>query len=320
MPELFKTTITSDVGEAAGFIQESLPVAFPTETVYGLGASVYDEVAIGRIYVAKGRPVSNPLIAHVDDPRQVAELTASISPAAEQLIEAFFPGPLTIVLPRSQRVPDVATGGLDTIAIRMPDHPTALALIAEVGEPLVAPSANRSGRPSPTTWEAVREDLDGRIACILTGERTRAGIESTVVDCTDDRPTLLRPGSVPVEALLGVVADLETNLDPDRRIERSPGMRFRHYAPGAKVILVKSPSDAVAAREAAFIGTEAPPDQTDFGLVRICEGDEEYAFELFDFLRECDRKNIARAFCQQPHPSGIGRALLDRLRRAAEQG
>lgn len=316
----YDTLLTTDVEEAASFIRRSHPVAFPTETVYGLGASVFDVKAIRRIYKAKGRPPSNPLIAHISDLSQLSALAATVSPAADRLISAFFPGPLTVVLPRADGVPDAATAGLDTIAIRMPDHDLARQLIAAAGSPLVAPSANRSGRPSPTTWEAVRDDLGGRIACILKGGRTQAGLESTVVDCTEDVPVLLRPGSLSVEALQDTVPDLVSGMTDDDRSARSPGMRFRHYAPDARVILIDSAAEAVPGDDHAFIGKTAPADAGAFSLVRVCASEEAYAYELFDFLRACDRRDVKQVYCQLPDPTGIGRALIDRLRRAAHFG
>lgn len=313
------TVVTSDVAVAADFIRRGWPVAFPTETVFGLGASVYDEVAIRRIYEAKGRPSSNPLIAHVVDPDEIRKLAASIPDTAQRLIEVFFPGPLTIVLKRAEDVPDVATAGLATIAVRMPDHPIASELIRAVGTPLVAPSANRSGRPSPTTWEAVREDLDGRIACILIGERSRSGLESTVIDCSDDVPVLLRPGSISIDALRRIIPSIRTSEPGDQALARSPGTRFRHYAPDAELVLVTSSREAVPSRDAAYIGLDAPEDPAQFGLARVCRDEAEYAYEIFDFLRECDRAGAVRVFCQKPQPSGIGLALLDRLQRAADR-
>lgn len=313
----FETRLTDSPEEAAAFVRRGLPVAFPTETVYGLGASVYDEQAIRRIYEAKGRPPSNPLIAHVASRRQIDELAARIPPAAERLIKAFFPGPLTLVLPRRETVPPIATAGLETVGVRMPDHPIARVFIEAVGSPVVAPSANRSGRPSPTTWQAVQEDLGGRIACILTGGRTRAGLESTVVDCTGDIPVILRPGSVTEEQLRRVAPQLHTRITHEEQLARSPGTRFRHYAPEGDVILVDDPADARDAAGAAYIGIKAPTPDAPFGLIRICEDEAKYAFELFDFLRECDRRKIQRIYCQRPGSRDIGAALLDRLDRAS---
>ncbi|MFN7621581.1 MAG: L-threonylcarbamoyladenylate synthase, partial [Acidobacteriota bacterium] len=194
-----KTELTKSVESAARYIIEGEVVAFPTETVYGLGANIFNEAAIAKIFAAKGRPSDNPLIAHIATLDQLLSLAREIPPAARLLIDRFFPGPLTVVLPKLPAVPMIATAGLETIGVRMPDHPLAIELLRACGLPLVAPSANLSGRPSPTTWQAVLEDLEGRIACILQGEPTRVGLESTVVDCTAAVPTLLRAGAITLE-------------------------------------------------------------------------------------------------------------------------
>lgn len=317
--ERFETRLTDSPDEAASFVREGLPVAFPTETVYGLGASIYDEEGIRRIYQAKGRPISNPLIAHIADVSDVDLLATTVPPYARRLIGAFFPGPLTLVLPRRANIPLIATAGLDTVGIRMPDHPAAQAFIRAVGDPVVAPSANRSGRPSPTTWEAVHEDLGGRIACILRGERTKAGLESTVIDCTEDVPIVLRPGSVSDEQLRQVVPELVSRVAREEQLARSPGTRFRHYAPEGAVFLIDDPGDADMPADAAYIGIAAPPPDSRLAMARVCRDPEEYAFELFDFLRECDRRHIRHIYCQRPPAEGIGRALLDRLERASRR-
>jgi L-threonylcarbamoyladenylate synthase len=187
-----KTVLTKLAEEAAGFIKRGGVAAFPTETVYGLGANVFDEVAIAKIFEAKRRPADNPLIAHIGEIDQIGELTAEVCENARKFIDAFFPGPLTLVLPKSEKVPMIATAGLDTIGVRMPGSRLAQEFLKACGVPVVAPSANLSGKPSPTTWEAVFEDLDGRIDCILQGETTEIGLESTVLDCSGDRPLVLR--------------------------------------------------------------------------------------------------------------------------------
>lgn len=315
-----ETFITDSPDEAARIALAGELVAFPTETVYGLGAPIFDRRAVARIYKAKGRPPSNPLIAHVVDRDQINELTTHVPPAAEALADAFFPGPLTLVLPRHPAVPPEATAGLNSIGIRMPDHPAASAFIRAVGQPVVAPSANRSGRPSPTTWQAVAEDLDGRIACILRGERSRAGLESTVVDCTTDRPLVLRPGSIGIEQLRQVVGDVRFMSGTQEELARSPGTRFRHYAPAARVIAVEDPAALSGDPAAAFIGINLPPSTENYALVRRCRDADEYAHELFEFFRACDAARIETIYCELVAPEGIGRALDDRIRRAAEEG
>src|SRR5690606_15292661 len=188
-----KTIVTDSAREAAEVIRSGGLAAFPTETVYGLGADIFNPEALARIFEAKGRPQDNPLIAHIGRPEQMAMLAEEVSDSAQRLIEGFSPGPLTVVVKRAEGVPDLATAGLDSIGVRMPGNDLAREFISLCGTPIAAPSANLSGRPSPTTWEAVLEDLDGRIDCILKGEQTEIGLESTVVDCTKQPPVLLRP-------------------------------------------------------------------------------------------------------------------------------
>ena len=225
-----KTELTESVLIAADFIRAGEVVAFPTETVYGLGASVFDETAIARIFAAKGRPGDNPLIAHIAAVEQLELLAREIPPAARLLIDNFFPGPLTVILPKRDEVPLLATGGLATIGVRMPDHPLAHQFLQACGVPLVAPSANISGRPSPTTWQAVYQDLNGRIACILCGEPTRVGLESTVVDCTAVMPVVLRAGAITIEQLRTVIPGISLADHRESAVPKSPGMKYRHYS------------------------------------------------------------------------------------------
>lgn len=226
----------TDLAQAAHWLHQHQPVAFPTETVYGLGAKVFDEIGIQRIYQLKGRPSDNPLIAHVADLSQVELLAESIPSSFYVLAEAFWPGPLTMVLPRRVEVPSSVSAGLPTIAIRMPSHPTALQLIKVVGEPLVAPSANLSGKPSPTTAQHVLEDLQGKVAAVIDDGPTTYGIESTVVNLTQPTPIILRPGSISpeqIESVLGQSVPLATLNEHTPVV--SPGMKYRHYAPSTPV-------------------------------------------------------------------------------------
>lgn len=320
-----KTVYTSDVVEAAAFIRSGGIVAFPTETVYGLGANLFDAAAVAKIFEAKRRPADNPLIAHVATREQIRELAAEVTESAERFIDAFFPGPLTVVLKKRESVPLIATAGLDTIGIRMPAFKLANEFLQACGVPVVAPSANLSGRPSPTTWEAVWEDLDGRIDCILKGEPTEIGLESTVVDCTKDVPVLLRAGSVSLEQLRTVVAETIGIADDDSTVARSPGMLHKHYSPRAKVVLFDSNSEISdlkfeisdwRSEQCSFIGLGDPG--RGFALVKLCGSVDEYAHSLFEFFRECDRRGIEFIYCETVEETGIGAALLDRLRRAAE--
>jgi L-threonylcarbamoyladenylate synthase len=312
-----ETVLTRSAIEAAAFIRRGGVVAFPTETVYGLGADVFDENAIRKIFAAKNRPADNPLIAHVGAIDQIRALTSQITTSAEKLIEAFFPGPLTIVLPRASAVPLIATAGLDTIGVRMPANELAQNFLRECGVPVVAPSANMSGRPSPTTWQAVYEDLNDRIDCILQGEPTTIGLESTVVDCTGANPILLRKGAVSLERLREIVPEISEAGFDDFDTARSPGLKHRHYSPNANVMIADNVSTLVLTETDAYIGVQRPAGNSSH--FRICNSVEEYAASLFEFFRECDRLGIENIFCESVSESGIGAALMDRIRRASDK-
>ncbi|HTK39085.1 MAG TPA: L-threonylcarbamoyladenylate synthase [Pyrinomonadaceae bacterium] len=310
-----KTVLTTSPSAAAEFIKRGGLAAFPTETVYGLGANVFDETAVAKIFEAKQRPGDNPLIAHVSDAADIAKLAIEISAAAQKFMEAFFPGPLTVVLRKSANVPLIATAGLDSVGVRMPRNRIAREFLTACGVPVAAPSANLSGRPSPTSWEAVFEDLNGRIDCILQGETTEIGLESTVVDCTKETPTVLRPGAVSIEQLRSVVRDTIIFAGSDSDKVPSPGMRHRHYSPRAKVRLIDTDSDVTDTEVSAFIGLKQPVN--DHALTKLCGSPEEYAHSLFAFFRECDLRGIPTIYCETVPEKGIGVALMDRLRRAA---
>ncbi|RMF58033.1 MAG: threonylcarbamoyl-AMP synthase [Bacteroidetes bacterium] len=312
-----ETILTRSPDEAAVFIRQGDIVAFPTETVYGLGGDVFNTQAIRNIYAAKGRPPDNPLIVHVADREGLGRVVAAIPAVAETLLRAFFPGPLTLILPRHPDVPAIVSGGLDTVGVRMPALPVAQAFLQACGTPVAAPSANRSGRPSPTTWEAVLEDLGGRIPCILQGDRTPVGLESTVVDVSGEVPVVLRAGAVTMEALRAVVPDVRLAATAEERLARSPGTRYRHYAPHAGVVLVSSPGEAVPGTRAAFIGLHRPSDPHAFGHVQVCPDVEAYAHALFHFFRRCDALGIETIYAEAVRPEGLGLALMDRLHRAA---
>lgn len=314
-----KTTLTTDPREAAAFIKRGGVVAFPTETVYGLGASVFDEGAIAKIFVAKGRPQDNPLIAHIAAIKQLPHLVGEITTAAHAFISVFFPGPLTIILPKAPGVPLVATAGLETIGVRMPRHPLAQEFLQACGVPLAAPSANLSGRPSPTTWQTVTEDLDGRIDAILCDEQTEVGLESTIVDCTGTAPLVLRAGAVTLEQLQTVVSTTSLAVPDDASVIRSPGTHHRHYSPQARVMLVDDSRLADDGPTAAYIGLDPPHPKQEFGLQYVCTDLEDYAHELFLFFRMCDEAKISVIYGQTVAETGLGLALMDRLRRAAEE-
>lgn len=311
-----KTILTRSPEDAAAIIRRGGIVAFPTETVYGLGASVFDESAIAKIFEAKQRPGDNPLIAHISDVQQINLLASDITESAEKFIDAFFPGPLTIILKKLPTVPEIATAGLDSIGIRMPRFDLAHHFLRACETPVVAPSANLSGRPSPTTWQAVAEDLDGKIDCILQGEATEIGLESTVVDCSSDVPRVLRSGSISIEQLRKVVSATAIYEALQTETPRSPGMHHRHYSPKASVVIVDSVAKLSNVENAAYIGTKQPIIK--FTRERICSNADEYAHAIFEFFRECDRSGVQTIYCERVGESGIGMALMDRIGRAAE--
>ncbi len=311
-----QTILTKSPIEAAEFIKRGGIVAFPTETVYGLGANVFDEKAVAKIFQAKQRPNDNPLIAHVGNLAQIETLVSKITPNARKFIEAFFPAPLTIVLPKAKKVPLIATANLDTIGVRMPKNELAQEFLKACNVPVVAPSANLSGKPSPTSWQAVYEDLNTRIDCILQGEMTEIGLESTVVDCTSDVPLILRSGAISLEELQQIVPETQIYQTKKGEIVRSPGLKHRHYSPRAKVVLISRESRVESQERRAFIGVSQPVEK--FDLVKICPSVENYAHEVFAFFRECDARKITTIHCEIVAEDGIGLALMDRLKRAAE--
>lgn len=312
-----QTVLTASPIEAAAFIEGGGIVAFPTETVYGLGANVFDEKAIAQIFAAKRRANDNPLIAHVGDREQIESLVSEITPTARKLIEAFFPAPLTLVLPKSARVPYNATAHLETIGVRMPASRLAQEFLRACNVPLVAPSANLSGKPSPTTWQAVFEDLNGRIDCILKGAMTEIGLESTVVDCTSEIPLILRSGAVSLEDLRRVVPAAEIYRIKKNEPAKSPGLKHRHYSPQAKVVLISNFGLQISDfKSSAFIGLNNP--NQPFALIKICASVEEYAQAVFAFFRDCDARKVKTIYCETVAENGIGLALMDRLKRAAD--
>ena len=313
-----KTVITRQPERAAAAVITGGVCAFPTETVYGLGANVFDEDAVRLIFRAKGRPGDNPLIVHVAEKSQIDEVARRIPLSAQRLIEAFFPGPLTVVLPKRPEVPDVVTAGLDTVGVRMPTHPVARKFLTVCGFPVAAPSANRSGRPSPTTWQAVLRDLDGRLTGLLQGPRAPVGLESTVVDCTGRVPVLLRPGAITLEQLRKVVPGTRTATARDVKRGRSPGLRHRHYAPEAGLVISdQCPVISKERRKDAYIGLH-PPRGVRWKMKKSCRDVETYARELFHFFRACDAAGVKTIVCEAVPEQGLGMALMDRIRRAAE--
>lgn len=325
-----------DILEAAQCLRQGGLVAFPTETVYGLGANALDETAAQKIYAAKGRPSDNPLIVHIYDKAQLEQLVSCVPPKAEALMAAFWPGPLTLVLPRAQAVPDCVTGGLATVGIRMPAHPAALALLKACGLPLAAPSANTSGKPSPTHAEHVYHDLAGRIAGIIDGGPTAVGLESTVLDVTAEPPVILRPGGVSQEAIERIIGPVEadTSLKDAEEVPKAPGMKYKHYAPEAAVIICPGTPEAIASQVKAALSKEHRPvglmlsEETAALLgelpsevsVRILGSrsqPETLAHELFDALRWFDEQPAEVIYTERFPDEQIGAALMNRLQKAA---
>ncbi len=319
------------IDEAAKILVNGGLVAFPTETVYGLGANAMDPEAVAKIYEAKGRPGDNPLIVHIARASNIGELTPTLTPKIIRLIDNFWPGPLTIVLKKKPEVPDITTGGLDTVAIRMPDDPIALELIKKAGCPIAAPSANLSGRPSPTRGEHVVTDLDGKVDAILIGNDCRIGIESTVLDMTGAVPTILRPGIITaenIEAAIGETVVMDpalnqrmdaSNGDEDENlIPRAPGMKYAHYAPKAEMTIIEGQIDKVKKEIQRLKGLNEG-----LGLkVGVILFEEkafiEAAHEFFAKLRAMDDDGVdlilAGALSEQ---DGVGFAVMNRMLKSA---
>ena len=316
----------ASIRRAAALLRAGELVAFPTETVYGLGADALNGEAAARIFAAKGRPADNPLIAHIAGESGLAGLIA-LEPCAcaRKLMRAFWPGPMTLIFPKSPRVPREVTAGLDTVAVRMPSHPVARALISAAQTPIAAPSANRSGRPSPTTAAHVLEDMEGRIPLILDGGPCEVGLESTVVDVTGARPRILRPGGVTLEMLEGVVGDVDVDEGVLHQLQagsqaRSPGMKYKHYAPKGEVTIVTGPR---AAQEIARLYDAADGraailafSQADYGARRVYRL-KNAPGELFAALRQLDEDGMETIYAEDVPTTGVGLAVMNRLMRAA---
>jgi len=332
-PEIQKLQI------AAEFIKKGGLVAFPTETVYGLGADALNPKAVLTLFEAKKRPLDNPPIVHLENARDVYRLAKTVPSKAEGLMEKFWPGPLTLVLERSEIVPDVTVAGLDTVAVRMPKHNVALELIKQSGCPIAAPSANLAGKPSPTTAQHVFDDLNGRIDAILDGGPTRIGVESTVLDLSVKPPQILRPGGISFEALKEFLGDVRLHpfVAAERELAvaeaRSPGMRHKHYAPNAKLILVEGSLENVVEKvkeliescrvKGAKVGVLATDETASrykadvvkslgsrFNLAIIAQN-------LFSLLREFDAEGVDLIVAEGVPAEGLGLAVMNRLRKAS---
>jgi len=332
-PEITKMRIAADAIRRGGL------VAFPTETVYGLGADAFNPKAVKKIFVAKNRPPDNPIIVHVANKEDIYRLASEVPNSAEKLMSEFWPGPLTLILKRSRLVPDITVVGLDTIAVRMPDNRIALALIRESGTPIAAPSANLAGKPSPTEAQHVINDLAGRIDIVLDAGPTKIGVESTVVDMTAHTPLILRPGGTPYEKLKKVLGKVDihpiaaANRKAHITAARSPGMKHRHYAPNAEMIAVEGEFDKVV-RRVQELAALYKRDGKNVGILATDESHSYYkadvvkslgsrddvatiAKSLFRLLREFDKEKIDIIIAEGITPKGLGLAVMNRLRRAS---
>ena len=334
-PQQIDETVMAEAGRliAAGEL-----VAFPTETVYGLGGDALHPEAAKKIYAAKGRPSDNPLIVHIAEFSDLERVARTVPQAARKLADAFWPGPLTMIVWKSDAVPMATTGGMDTVAVRMPNHPVALDLIRKSGCLIAAPSANTSGRPSPTEASHVAEDLSGKIAMIVDGGPVGIGIESTIIDLTEPQPMVLRPGYITPQMLSEVLGE-EVILDPgiiaadDTRKPKAPGMKYKHYAPKADMVIVDGPSSAViaeinaqvrrkqqAGQKVAVIATEETRASYDADVILSMgsRADEDaIAQHLYKILRACDELHVTAIYSESFQTPRIGQAIMNRLLKAA---
>lgn len=340
MPQQSKNTVVLKVSpdrpgpgairKATAVLRAGGIVAFPTETVYGLGADVFNPDAVVRIFQAKGRPPDNPLIVHIARIEQLNHIVKHIPPPAQKLTNTFWPGPLTLILERKSIVPDIVTAGLDTVAVRMPKHNVPMALINELSHGIVGPSANTSGRPSPTTAEHVYSDLNGRIEMILDAGPTKIGLESTVIDFTTTPPALLRSGGLTREQVEQVIGRLQTTKK-EELLKRSPGTRHRHYAPRAKVILIEHGNvdqfqylyknyHQMKKKVGSIIHSKLLLGVKPSELCVVLPSQiEEYSRHLFASLRKLDSISADIILVETVPEIGLGVAVMDRLRRAAEE-
>ena len=323
--------------EAGAVLKEGGLVAFPTETVYGLGGDALNKESSRKIYAAKGRPSDNPLIVHICKWEDIYPIVSEVSEEAKKIAEAFWPGPLTMILPKSELVPYETTGGLKTVAVRMPSHKVAQKLIEYAGGYVAAPSANTSGKPSPTQAKYVAEDMDGKIEMIIDGGEVGIGLESTIIDLTVTPPQILRPGFITQEMLSEVLGDVETDvtiLSADSgQAPKAPGMKYRHYAPKGDLTIVTGPQEKVveyinsevakallAGEKTGVIGTEEVLDKYHAQVVKsVGSRDDELSIgrHLYTILREFDDENVTRIYSESFETEGFGQAIMNRLLKAA---
>lgn len=320
------------ITEAANLLKENEVVAFPTETVYGLGGNAKSDDAVHKIFAAKGRPSDNPLIIHISDREHLKEFVEEIPEKAEILMKQFWPGPLTLIFRKKEGVlSEIATAGLSTVAVRMPEHPIALAIIEGCGLPIAAPSANRSGRPSPTTADHVWEDLNGKVSAIVDGGEAGIGLESTVLDCTAETPQILRPGGITKEQIIAAIGQvtIDPSLTDVAEAPKSPGMKYTHYAPDAPLLLVKGGREYIQQLidekrdEGLRIGiltTEENQDYYTCDVIRTCgrrEQPETIASSLYETLRGFNHERVDMIFSEMFPNEGVGQAIMNRLLKAA---
>ena len=325
------------IEEAGKFIRNGGTVAFPTETVYGLGANALDDEAVRKIFIAKGRPQDNPLIIHVST-KEISELVKDVPEVAQKIIDKFWPGPLTVILEKKDIIPNVTSANLNTIGIRMPNSEIALKLIELAERPIAAPSANISGRPSPTEVERCVEDLNGRVDYIIGGESSDIGVESTIVDCTVNPPLVLRPGGITLEMLKEINPEIELDKalkskPNDDFKPKAPGMKYKHYAPNAHLKIIKGKNEKTIeiineivenyiekGNDVAILTTNENLNKFNNGKV-ISLGSEndlkEIAKNLFEALRKCDDLRVQYILCQGFEENGVGLAIMNRLNKAA---
>lgn len=318
--------------QAGALLRAGEVVGMPTETVYGLAANALDGAAVAKIFLAKGRPQDNPLIVHIADKEQLSTLARMVPESARKLADAFWPGPLTIILPKAACIPDEVSAGLDTVGIRLPSHPVARALIREAGVPLAAPSANLSGRPSTTTSGHVMDDLGGRIPAIVEGGPCAVGVESTVVSLAGNVPRLLRPGGVSLEQLESVLGSVEVDralrekIGDEVRVS-APGMKYRHYAPKAPVTVVCGDPERTAVYITRHAGLDAGVicfsecafqfEMHERRVIGSSDDVQTQARRVFDALRSFDATDVTEIWAQCPDDTGLGLAVANRLKKAA---
>jgi L-threonylcarbamoyladenylate synthase len=317
--------VGTDIDRAASLITGGGLVAFATETVYGLGANAYDVRAVGRIFEVKDRPQFDPLIVHVGAPAWVRNVASIVTPLARRLIDAFWPGPLTLVLPKTDRIPYLATAGLATVGVRMPSHPSALELLQQANVPIAAPSANLFGHVSPTTAQHAFEQLGDRIDYILDGGPCTVGVESTILDVTGEQATLLRPGGLAVETLeaeigpIRVPASSSTENEP----QLSPGRLSRHYATRTPLVIAEGRATPSNIGRVGLLTLSEQPGDEQFATVEVLSqrGDQaEAAANLFAAMRRLDTRGLDLIVARLVPETGLGRAINDRLRRASKRG